>query len=154
MLSRYLQKDNKMNKPFVSHMPRLVQKQKTLPVVKAANEELKQVLFIAMVPDEVDLHGDETSEMEVLKACHNFNTFSMKANLFHLVETDTFSIVESYIAPTEFVLGEKIVKAGTWLVNLQVHDDAVWQLIKSGQINGVSIGALASVQNIEEDTDD
>lgn len=142
------------SKTPVKHMPVASNKQKMLPVVKAANEELQQVLFVAMLPDSTDLHGDKTSSEEVMKACHNFNSFSMKANLFHLVETDTFSIVESYIAPTEFVLGEKVVKAGTWLVNLQVHDSTVWSLIKSGHINGVSIGALASVQTIEEDTND
>jgi len=126
----------------------------TLRVNKSVNEELKQVLYVAMLPDTPDLHGDITTEDEVRKACHNFNQHSMKANLFHLVETDTFSIVESYIAPVDFVLNEVVVKAGTWLVNLQIHDDDVWELVKSGQINGVSIGALASVQEIEEDTDE
>ncbi len=126
----------------------------TFAVKKAKNEELKQVLFIAMVPDETDLHGDTTSAVEVSKACHNFNMYCRKANLFHLVETDSFSIVESYIAPVDFVLGEKIVKAGTWLVNLQVHTEDVWQLVKSNQINGVSISALASVQSLEEDNND
>ena len=125
-----------------------------LPVTKAVDEELKQAMFIAMVPDEVDLHGDVTTEAEVRKACHNFNSSCMKANLFHLVETDTFSIAESFIAPSEFVLGEKIIKKGTWLVNLQIHSDDVWELVKSGKINGVSIGALATVQEIDEDTDD
>lgn len=125
-----------------------------LQVNKSTNEELKQVLYVAMCPDEVDLHGDVTTADEVRKACHNFNMHCMKANLFHLVETDTFTINESYIAPTDFILGEKIVKAGTWLVNLQVLSDDVWALVKSGNINGVSIGALASVQKIEEDTDD
>lgn len=122
-----------------------------LQVTKSTNEELKQVMFIAMVPDEVDLHGDITTADEVRKACHNFNMHCMKANLFHLVETDTFTINESYIAPTDFVLGEKIVKAGTWLVNLQVLSDDVWTLVKSGNINGVSIGALASVEVLEEE---
>lgn len=125
-----------------------------LPISKATNEELMQVLYVAMVPDEVDLHGDVTTVDEVRKACHNFNQHCMKANLFHMVETDTFSIIESYLAPTDFILGDKLVKANTWLVNLQVHDDDVWSLVKSGQINGVSIGALASVQPIEEDTDE
>lgn len=125
-----------------------------LPVSKAVNEELKQVLYIAMLPDSTDLHGDNTTAAEVRKACHNFNQHCMKANLFHLVETDSFSIVESYIAPTDFILNEVVIKAGTWLVNLQIHDDDVWELVKSGQINGVSIGALASVQEIEEDTDE
>ena len=41
---------------------------KSVPVVKAADEELKQVLFIAMLPDSTDLHGDYTSSEEVRKA--------------------------------------------------------------------------------------
>lgn len=121
-----------------------------LKVNKSTNEELKQVLYVAMCPDEVDLHGDVTTADEVRKACHNFNMHCMKANLFHLVETDTFAIAESYIAPIDFILGEKIVKAGTWLVNLQVLSDDVWALVKSGNICAVSIGALASVEAIDD----
>jgi hypothetical protein len=122
-----------------------------LPITKAVDEELKQATFIVMVPDETDLHGDVTSEAEVRKACHNFNKYSMKANLFHLVETDAFEFCESYCCPTDFVLGDKFVKKGTWLATIQSLDDNLWELIKSGEINGLSIGALASVESIEED---
>lgn len=121
-----------------------------LPVNKAVDEELKQVLYVAMLPDSTDLHGDNTTAEEVRKACHNFNQHCMKANLFHLVETDSFSIAESYIAPADFILGEVLVKAGTWLVNLQIHDDDVWELVKSGEICAVSIGALATVEVVDE----
>ena len=119
-------------------------------VAKSLNEELKQALFVCMVPNEVDLHGDITSEDEVRKACHNFNKFCSQANLFHIVKTDSFEFAESYIAPTDFILGDKEVKKGTWLVNIQVNDDSLWELIKSGEINGVSIGALASVEVFDE----
>lgn len=121
-----------------------------IAVVKATNDELMQATFVVMVPDEVDLHGDITSESEVRKACHNFNKFCRKANLFHMVETDTFDVVESYVAPVEMVIGERIVKAGTWLTTLQVHDDTLWSLIKSGDICSVSIGALAKVEELDE----
>ena len=124
---------------------------KKLQVQKAVNEELRQATFIVMVPDEVDLHGDVTTEEEVRKACHNFNKHSMKANLFHLVETTTFEFAESYIAPVDFILGSKEVKKGTWLCTIQCLDDDLWSLIKSGKINGVSIGALATVETLEED---
>jgi hypothetical protein len=122
-----------------------------LPITKAVDEELKQATFIVMVPDEVDLHGDVTSEAEVRKAMTNFNKYCMKANLFHLVETDSFEFCESYCCPTDFVLGDKFVKKGTWLATIQALDDDLWELIKSGEINGLSIGALASVESIEED---
>lgn len=122
-----------------------------LPITKALDEELKQATFIVMVPDETDLHGDVTNEAEVRKACHNFNKYSMKANLFHLVETDTFEFCESYCAPSDFVLGDKFVKKGTWLATIQANDDGLWELIKSGEINGLSIGALAVVENIKDE---
>lgn len=122
-----------------------------LSVTKAVNEELKQATFVVMVPDEIDAHGDVTTEEEIRKACYNFNKYSMKANLFHLVETKTFEFCESYCCPTDFILGDKLVRKGTWLATIQALDDGLWELIKSGDINGLSIGALASVETIEED---
>lgn len=125
--------------------------QKKLKVEKATNEELKQATYIVLVPDEVDLQGDIVSEDEVRKACHDFNKYSMQANLFHLVETETFEFVESYIAPTDFMLGDKEVKKGTWLATVQALDDTLWELMKSGEICALSIGALASVEEIENE---
>lgn len=124
---------------------------KQTKVAKATNEELKQATYIVLVPDEVDLHGDIINEDEVRKACHNFNKFSMQANLFHLVETETFEFVESYIAPTDFTLGDKEVKKGTWLATVQALDDDLWSLMKNGEICGLSIGALAHVETLEEE---
>ena len=120
-----------------------------LPITKALDEELMQVTYVAMLPDSTDLHGDYTSAEDVRKAKESFNKSMQRANLFHMVMTDTFEICESYLAPTDFVLGEQFVAKGTWLVTLQVHDDTVWNLIKSGEINGVSIGATAKVTNLE-----
>lgn len=122
-----------------------------LSITKAVDEELRQATFIVMVPDETDLHGDTVSESEVRKAMTNFNKYCMKANLFHLMQTDTFEFCESYCCPSDFVLGDKFVKKGTWLATVQALDESLWELIKSGEINGLSIGALASVESIEED---
>lgn len=126
-----------------------MQKQ-TTQVAKAVNDELKQVTFVVMVPDEVDLHGDITTEAEVRKACFNFNKHCGTANLFHLTETDTFEFAESYVAPTDFLLGEREVKKGTWLATLQIHDDELWEGVKSGDFNGLSIGAMASVETLKD----
>lgn len=122
-----------------------------IQVVKATNEELKQATFLVLAPDEVDLHGDIYSADEVRKACHNFNQHCMKANLLHLVETDTFDIVESYISPVDMVLGEQVIKAGSWMAVLQVHSDVVWSDIKNGSLTGVSIGGRATTEYLEEE---
>lgn len=120
-----------------------------IPVAKSLNEELKQVTYVAMLPDHTDLHGDYTSADEVRKAKESFNKSNAKANLFHLTETDTFDISESYLAPVDMVLNNILVKKGTWLMTLQIYDDELWDLIKQGEINGISIGALANVENCD-----
>lgn len=122
-----------------------------LQVVKSTNEELKQATFIVLVPDEVDLHSDIISEEEVRKACFNFNLHCRSPNLFHVVKTTTFDFCESYCAPVEFQLGDKVVKKGTWLATIQVNDDSLWELIKSGEVSGLSIGAMALVEELEGD---
>lgn len=119
-------------------------------VTKSLNAELKQATFIVLEPDEVDLHGDTISVEEVRKACHNFNLFCRQPNLFHVAHTDSFDFVESYIMPTDMEWGSYVVKAGTWVATIQVNDDDVWEDIKSGEIQGLSICALAEVEEVQE----
>ena len=124
-----------------------------VPIFKQAQEELKQATFLVLSPDEVDLHGDIYDATEVRKACHNFNTHCRKANLLHLFDTESFSIVESYISPVEMQMGETIIKAGSWLSVLQFNDDEIWEGVKSGEYTGVSIGGVAQAESLEEQDD-
>ena len=124
-----------------------------LPIEKQHNDELMQVTYVAMLPDSTDLTGDYTSAEDVRKAMESFNKSSMRANLFHRVMTDKFHVVESYLAPTDFVLNEIPVTKGTWLMTFQINDENIWKMIKSGDINGISIGARATVETLEDDDD-
>ena len=133
-------------------LPDTTLKSKPKVVAKSTNEELMQVTYVAMLPDEVDLQGDYTSADEVRKAMESFNRSPKRANLFHRMMTDTFEVIESYLAPTTFELGGIEVQKGTWLMTLQVNDDEVWDLIKSGDLNGISIGCMAEV--IKESSDE
>lgn len=119
-------------------------------IIKSKDTKLKQAMFVVMVPDEEDLHGDITSKEEVAKACHNFNKFCRKSNIFHLEETTAFDIAESYIAPVDMQIGEQLVKAGTWVAMIQVNDNDLWVDIESGEVAGLSIGALATVETIKD----
>lgn len=115
-------------------------------LIKSVNTELRQATYIVMVPDEVDAHGDITDAAEIRKACHNFNKFCQQPNLFHATGTDLFEFAESYISPVDFELDSKLIKAGTWLAVVQAHDDELWELMKSGEINGLSIGAVGNAE--------
>jgi hypothetical protein len=117
-------------------------------VAKALNEELKQVTYVAMLPG-VDLHGDEVDLETIRLAKESFNKSLQKANLFHMTMTDAFEVLESYLAPCDMELNSQTVLKGTWLMTLQVNTDEVWQMIKDDEITGISIAAMASVEELE-----
>lgn len=120
-----------------------------IQIAKSHNEELKQGLYVVLEPDVVDAHSDTISAEEIRKACHNFNkSIVAQANLFHLVNTESFSVVESYVTPVDMELNGQIIKSGTWLVNLQ-FSDALWEDVKADKFSGVSIGAMGIKEDIE-----
>lgn len=124
-------------------------------VTKAVQEEQRMALFVVLEPDTYDLHKDIYSAEEVEKACNNFNMHCDKANLFHCVETENAHIVQSYTAPCDFTLDTgKEIKKGTWLQWWYFPEDEIgdklWNMVKSGDINGVSIGGRAIIEDIEE----
>jgi hypothetical protein len=128
---------------------------KSVPVVKSLNEDQKLATFVVLEPQDddgmtTDGHSDWYSAEEVEKACHNFNRFCRKANLLHLVETDSFEFVESYITKAAMVLGDQYIKEGTWLATCYFKDDDLWSGVKDGTFNGLSIQGYASTQPIEE----
>lgn len=118
-------------------------------VIKSSNEKLKQATFVVLQPNVVDAHGDIYDETEIRKAKESFNKACMRANLFHIMETDTFEFIESYLTPADMVVNNEFVAKGSWLCTIQAHDDSVWDAIESGEINGVSIGCSATVEYLE-----
>lgn len=121
---------------------------KALRIAKALNEEIMQVTYVAMQPG-VDLHGDLVDVETIRLAKESFNKSAQRANLFHMIMTDSFNVIESYQIPCDVSLNEHFVEKGSWLMTLQVHDPDVWELVKSDEINGISIGAMAEVENLE-----
>lgn len=124
-------------------------------VTKSLDDEQRMALFVVLEPDVVDLHGDTYDAQEVEKACHNFNTYCRKANIFHAAETEDAQIVESYIAPTTFSLEDgTTVTKGTWLQWWKFPQtevgEALWDGVKAGDFNGVSIGAKALTENLDD----
>ena len=131
---------------------------KAVPIVKSLNEEKRLATFLVLEPQDEDLttsdlHGDWYDADTVESACHDFNRFCRKANLFHLVDTTTFEFVESYITETEMNLGETFIKKGSWLAKIHVNDsdsgNLVWESIKSGEFNGLSVQCEGFVSDIE-----
>ena len=122
-------------------------------VTKSLDEEDRKALFVVLEPDVVDLHGDTYTAVEVEKACDNYNEHCRVANLFHQIETQEATVVQSFISPATFTLDNGVeVQKGTWLQWWHFPETetgkALWQNVKSGEINGVSIGALATAEEL------
>jgi len=119
-------------------------------VIKALDEEERMALFVVLEPDTVDLHGDTYSEKEVEKACISYNQHCRKANLYHRVETEDFAIVQSYVSPSTFTDDQgREIKKGTWLAWTKFENEELWEEVKKGNFQGLSVGCRATVEEIE-----
>lgn len=119
---------------------------KTEQIVKAFDTELKQALYVCMIPGE-DLHGESVTVESIRKAKESFNESPQRPNLFHKMMTNALTFIESYQLPADISLVDaqgdtRVVPEGSWLVRTQAHNEAIWKAQKDGTINGVSIGAI------------
>ena len=119
-------------------------------LTKSLDEEEKMALFVVLEPEVEDLHGDIYSEKEVEKACISYNQHCRKANLYHRVETEDFSIVQSFVTPVGFTDDKgKEIKKGTWLAWTKFENEEIWKQVKSGEFQGLSVGCRATVEELE-----
>lgn len=119
-------------------------------VVKSLEEEERMALFVVLEPDAVDLHGDTYSEKEVEKACISYNQHCRKANLYHRVETEDFAIVQSFVTPVGFSDDQgREIKKGTWLAWTKFENEELWEEVKKGNFQGLSVGCRATVEELE-----
>lgn len=141
-------------KPFHT----LKKSSEAVPVIKAFDEE--QMISIEMVyePYVLDAHNQWMSPTTLRKACEDFNEKLREGkvlpNLFHIASTDKFEIVKSWINEVECKIGDKLVSEGSWLAKLKFHDKELWEMHKSGETGGVSIGAQGVIlppKQVKED---
>jgi hypothetical protein len=116
-------------------------------IEKSLNEELRQGTFVVLEPNVVDLHLDIYDEVEVRKACHNFNQYCERAYLDHQVETEDMTFVESYIAPVDMSIGGVNIVKGTWLAVCQ-FSPSLWEEVKADPLMGLSIGCYAKTEEL------
>ena len=99
-----------------------------------------------------DAHGEWMSDKTIEKAMENFNKNLEKGivqpNLFHLKNTEAFTIESTWIQKeldVKVIQTDEVIKAGTWVAKLKYNDADLWQLKKSGVVGGVSIGAVGTI---------
>lgn len=121
-----------------------------VPILKANNDE-QTITGVVLQPEIVDAQGDIISKDVILKAAHEFLAVYNKASKLGLMHKDfkpQFELYESFIVPTDIVIGDKVVVAGSWVIVVHVLDANIWKQVKDGKLRGFSIGGKATVQKL------
>jgi len=120
-------------------------------IIKKSEEQMISY-EVVYEPDTKDAQNQWMSKETLEKACENFNENLkrgvVKSNLFHVKETDLFTIEDTWIQKEFDVVvdgTDQPIKAGTWIAKLQFNDPGLWQLKKSGVLGGVSLGGRGYV---------
>lgn len=100
-----------------------------------------------------DLHGEMIELPEMEKAIASFNKAvedgTLQPSLFHTHKTDGFKINKAWITYEECIMGDSIVPKHQPLVEIQFLNKSLWDKRKSGELQGLSIGA----QGIREEAE-
>lgn len=129
--------------PETESEPTVVDKRHVSRLIKTAEERF--VLGVVLVPEVADSQGDIYSHEEVRKAAHHYleMTAGTLGKQHGEIVTGKLKVLENYVAPADFQIGDESVTAGTWLLGIRVVDDELWTAVKSGSFTGFSIGGTA-----------
>jgi hypothetical protein len=118
-------------------------------VMKSVQEDKRLFTAVVLRPNVVDSQGETYDEEVVEKACHDYNEFCSQGNIQHLIQTSLVVPVESWVAKTDFKLGEGEVLKGDWVMTGRIDDDDIWDMCLDGTFKSWSIGCKALVEELE-----
>lgn len=121
-------------------------------LAKSFDEDKRIFTSIVLKANQYDNDGvneDFWSYEVVEEAAYDFMLKSQQGNVGHIMNTDLVKVVESYIAPADFELGDGEVNKGDWVLSIKVYDDDLWGMCKDGVLKGFSIGCGAIVEEEE-----
>ena len=119
-----------------------------LPVIKQFNEEeMIAIEPLYICAGDIDGHGDTISLEETHSMVKSFNeaneSGSLQTSLFHAHKTESFEVVKAWVNEVDCTIGETVVKEGQPIAKIHFLNEDAWELRKTGELMGLSIGARA-----------
>lgn len=117
--------------------------------VLKTDDEKRLVYGIVYAPGEWDSHEDTATAEEIEKAAHHFmkKARTQQVDKQHDLNADQGYVAESWIVRDGDNLFSEV---GAWAVAIKVEDEETWQLVKSGDIAGISLYGTANYEEIEK----
>ena len=108
------------------------------------NADLREVTGCVLIPEIPDAQGDIISEGEIQNAAHAFmlgyRAQQSEMGLMHKKTTSKIVVLESYCAPVDMTINNNAITKGSWVLKVRVNDNGIWAQVKSGELQGFSIG--------------
>jgi hypothetical protein len=115
---------------------------KSIKLFKMDND--RQIIGVVVyAPNEVDTQGDTANAEEIEKAAHKFNLGDKVFKIMHEGKAVDVDLLETYLMPADVKFGEVKVRKGSWFVVCKINDKKIWKKIKSGELEGISMGGEA-----------
>lgn len=124
--------------------------EKEVKLITKADDAEQLVYGIVYEPETEDAHGDFMTAQEIEKAAHKFLKDARNMDTQHNFEAGAGEVVESYVAPADFEIGEQTIKKGSWVLVTKATDE-VWEKIQKGEVTGYSMAGTAEVIEKAED---
>ncbi|WP_162742360.1 XkdF-like putative serine protease domain-containing protein [Nitratireductor sp. OM-1] len=122
--------------------PRVGAPAKNTPTVqfKKADEEQQLVYGEVYAPTVPDSQGDFMTREAIQEMAHGFMRRGLvtKIDVQHTREESGCYVVESFIARDD----DPTFIPGSWVLGVKIPDPSVWNLVKSGELNGFSLDGL------------
>jgi hypothetical protein len=98
-------------------------------------------------PQEVDTQGDWADDEEIGKAMYkfmeNYSKQTSRIKVMHEGKSFTFPVIECFQPEEDIKKGGQTVKKGSWWMMIKVTNDAIWNEIADGRLQGFSMGGRA-----------
>lgn len=110
------------------------------------------VTGIVYEPMVEDTDGNYMTEEEITKAAHWFAKNGNKVDLQHSFEPlDGAVVVESSVTKCDMEFEGQTIRKGTWLMTVEIQDEAIFQAIEKGEITGFSMGGSGVYSEVDVD---
>ncbi|MBR0581300.1 XkdF-like putative serine protease domain-containing protein [Bacillus altitudinis] len=123
--------------------------EKEIKVIAKADDAQRLVYGVVYEPHVEDAHGDYMTPAEIEKAAHGFLKDAREIDKQHDFQGGVGEVVESYIAPSDFEMGDETIKKGSWVLVTKASDE-IWEQIQKGEITGYSMAGTADIGKQED----
>jgi hypothetical protein len=118
-------------------------------------EEMIAIEKLYIHPEDTDGVGDTISLEDTVGMVFSLNKAikdgTLQHGLFHKHKTDAFTVVKAWVAEVDCTIGETDIREGQPLIKVQFNNKDAWELRKSGDLAGISIGARATeIEELDE----